>query len=168
MKVFRYFLTAAVCAALLCTACKSQNQKAEDGEEPAVESEVTEFAEESDDEISAAIRDMYLNGRFNDYGYLEEHCSAELLQKLADAYEYDCEPGQTVYAGWLFRSDSQDASSGKILRLWKEGDWYYYEGNDGEDDYPYRFINRVRASVRDGVVVFEDLENVKSFDDYQD
>ena len=50
------------------------------------------------------IRNFYQNRCFEDYRFLEAHCSAGLLSKLKKAYDYEGEG----YAVWLFRSGAQD------------------------------------------------------------
>lgn len=46
------------------------------------------------------IRSMYEESLYEDYTFLEQHCSKDLLEKLSE--EYDYEGGG--YAVWLFRS----------------------------------------------------------------
>jgi len=81
------------------------------------------------------IKDMYEHQRYNDYDYLEEHCTAKMLQQLKDNYDYDGEG----YAVWLFRSSGQDSNPDaanpetKILTInpSDKGDgWYDYQFMD--------------------------------------
>lgn len=161
---------AAICAAITVSGCKSGNgaQGKADGDQSEQTEGIIEFTSDNDDEIAAEIRKMYEGGMYDDYEYIEAHCTPKLLQQLTDDYDYDHDPDDIVYAVWDFRGDTNDACSSILLRLWKEGDWYYYEGNDGGDeDSEYKFVNRVQAAVVDGVVMFSKLERVKNSWDYK-
>lgn len=64
-------------------------------------------------------------------------CTPKLLQKLKDAYEYDCEDGE-CYATWLFKTNNQDGLSDvcEVKNISLEDDnWYKIEyvdmGNEG-------------------------------------
>ena len=71
------------------------------------------------------ITKMYNDKLYEDYDFLQKHCSPELLKKLQDAYTYDSyEP---AYATWLFRSGQQDSKPGSddktmILDVTADGD----------------------------------------------
>ena len=85
-------------------------------------------------EIADFITDMYENHRYNDYTFLEAHCTPRLLKYLREQYEYDGEG----YACWLFRTGSNDGKPGsegvkdKVLGIDKDGeDWYRYQFTDG-------------------------------------
>ena len=85
-------------------------------------------------EIADFITDMYENQRYNDYDFLEAHCTKRLLKYLREQYEYDGEG----YAVWLFRTSSQDGKPGaentkdKVTDITKDGDdWYRYKFTDG-------------------------------------
>ena len=73
------------------------------------------------------ITKMYNDKLYEDYDFLESHCSKELLKKLKDAYPYDSD--DVVYATWLFKSGYQDSnpdSEDKTILLgvtFEEG-WY--------------------------------------------
>ena len=54
------------------------------------------------DEIKFFITQMYNNKLYEDYDFLQKHCSVGLLKKLQDAYPYDTDG--VAYATWLFRS----------------------------------------------------------------
>lgn len=109
--------------------------------------------------IMRFIIETYNSGAFEDYDFLEAHCSQSLLDQLAADY-YDVEGGG--YAVWEFRTMAQDSKSDDVcphgvVTVTAEGDgWYAYEFFDGG----FRGINRVKASLKDGVVVFEALERV--------
>ena len=53
---------------------------------------------------------MYDDKLYEDYDFLQKHCSPELLKKLQDAYPYDSDG--VAYATWLFRSGQQDSKPG--------------------------------------------------------
>ncbi len=54
---------------------------------------------------------MYNKGKYDNVSWLRANCTKKLLSKLKRAYEYD--PCPTCYAGWLFRSNSQDGPSNR-------------------------------------------------------
>ena len=87
----------------------------------------------SEDTIKSFLTKMHNDKLYEDYDFLQKHCSPELLQKLQDAYPYDSEA--PAYATWLFRSGQQDSkpcSDGKtkILDVTADGDWYTYKALD--------------------------------------
>ena len=72
----------------------------------------------SEDYIKSFITKMYNDKLYEDYDFLQKHCSPELLKKLQDAYPYDSDCPS--YATWLFRSGQQDSkpgSDGKTMML---------------------------------------------------
>lgn len=104
------------------------------------------------------VVNMYNSSAFEDYDFLETHCSPSLLSQLTADY-YDGEGG---YAVWDFRTFAQDSKSDDvcphgIITVTAEGNgWYSYEFFDGG----FRGINRVKASIQNNVVVIEALEKV--------
>ena len=50
----------------------------------------------SENTIKSFITKMYNEGQYEDYAFLQKHCSQELLQKLQEAYPYDTD-------GWLMQ-----------------------------------------------------------------
>lgn len=94
-----------------------------------------------DEAAEQFIRGMYNTINFQDYDYLRSHCTENLLEKLAEAYEYDGE-GLAV---WLFRSGAQDSkyefAPTKILRVTPIGDnWYAYTALDAG----WKFTNALK------------------------
>lgn len=84
-----------------------------------------------DEAAKQFICEMYNNVNFEDYDYLQSHCTDKLLDKLTEEYEYDGD-GLAV---WLFRSGAQDSkyahASTKILHVTPIGDnWYSYTALD--------------------------------------
>lgn len=81
-----------------------------------------------DEEVMAFITDMYNEEKYNDYDFLEAHCSEQMLKQLAEEYIYDGEG----YATWSFRTGHQDWKSDTentscILRVEPVGGhWYTY------------------------------------------
>lgn len=87
------------------------------------------------------IRDMYEKARYEDYAFLEKHCSKSLLAQLSAAYDYE----GGGYAVWLFRSGAQDGPSDEhaIISMETEGDgWYRYTATD----MGVTFTKRIRLS----------------------
>lgn len=97
------------------------------------------------------IEDMYDNHRYEDYTFLEKHCSAKLLDKLSEAYDYDGDG----YASWLFRSGAQDGPNDKykLNLVYADGDWYNYEGLDMGNF----FRRSIRLSVKGSRYIIEDV-----------
>ena len=98
------------------------------------------------------VRTMYEESLYEDYGFLEKHCSEALLKKLSDEYDYE----DGGYAVWLFRSGCQDGDSDehRIVSITEDGDWYTYEGID----MGCPFTRKVRLSTSGGRIIIEDLE----------
>ena len=112
------------------------------------------------DEIKSFITLMYNNKLYEDYDFLQKHCSAELLKKLQDAYPYDTD--EKVYATWLFRSGQQDSKPGAdnktiMLEVKADGDWFVYTALD----MGWEFTNRIKITNKGGEIVIEDICAVK-------
>lgn len=100
------------------------------------------------------IRGMYENALYEDYGFLERHCSDSLLEKLSAAYDYDGEG----YAVWEFRSGAQDGPSNEhaVIGIEDEGDgWYRYTAVD----MGITFRKRIRISHEGGKIKVEDIKD---------
>lgn len=102
------------------------------------------------------ITRMYDEKLYEDYGFLQKHCSGELKKKLQDAFPYDTD--DTDYATWLFRSGHQDSkpgSDGKTMAqdVTGENGWYVYSGLD----MGWEFNNKIRLSNKDGRIIIEDI-----------
>ena len=80
------------------------------------------------DDIRFFITKMYEDKLYQNYDFLQKHCSLELLKKLQEAYPYDVDG--VAYATWLFRSEQQDSkpgTNGKSCMLEVKADkdnWY--------------------------------------------
>ena len=112
------------------------------------------------DEIKSFITQMYNNKLYEDYDFLQKHCSAELLKKLQDAYPYDTDG--VAYATWLFRSGQQDSKSRTddktiMLEVKADGDWFVYTALD----MGWKFTNRIKITNKGGEIVIEDVYAVK-------
>ena len=106
--------------------------------------------------FEAFITKMYNEKLYEDYDFLQKHCSPELLKKLQDAYPYDSD--EPAYATWLFRSDQQDSKPGSddktmILDVTADGDWYTYKALD----MGWEFTNRIKLTSKDGKIIIEDM-----------
>ena len=107
--------------------------------------------------FEAFITKMYNEKLYEDYGFLQKHCSPELLKKLQDAYPYDSDA--PAYATWLFRSGQQDSEpesddSTAVLEVTSDGDWYTYKALDMGRE----FTNRIKLTSRDGKIIIEDID----------
>lgn len=103
------------------------------------------------------ITKMYNENLYEDYDFLREHCSPELLKKLQDAYTYDTDT--VAYATWLFRSGQQDEKSSQdntttLLEVTFNGDWYTYKALD----MGWEFTRRIKLISKGGLIIIEDLE----------
>ena len=107
--------------------------------------------------FEAFITKMYNEKLYEDYYFLQKHCSPELLKKLQDAYTYDSD--EPAYATWLFRSGQQDSKPGSddktmILDVTADGDWYTYKALD----MGWEFTNRIKLTSKDGKIIIEDMD----------
>ena len=112
------------------------------------------------DVIKSFITQMYNNKLYEEYDFLQKHCSAELLKKLQDAYPYDTDG--IAYATWLFRSGQQDSKPGAddktiMLEVKADGDWFVYTALD----MGWQFTNRIKISNKRGEIIMEDICAVK-------
>lgn len=108
-----------------------------------------------DDAVKSFITRMYNESLYEDYGFLQEHCSPALLKKLEDAYTYDTD--SKAYATWLFRSGQHDSAQGAteriILDITVSGDWYTYTALD----MGHKFTNSIKIVCKEGKPVIEDI-----------
>ena len=116
--------------------------------------------EKSTDFVVKWIERMYNEKLYEDYDFLQKHCSAKLLKKLQDAYPYDTDG--IAYATWLFRSSQQDSKPGAddktiMLEVRAVGDWFVYTALD----MGWRFTNRIKLTNKSGEITIEDVCAVK-------
>lgn len=98
------------------------------------------------------IRDMYEKVLYEDYGFLEKHCTEGLLTKLSEAYDYEGDG----YAVWEFRSGAQDGPGDEhsVISIEDQGDgWYRYVAMD----MGLTFTKRIRLSHEGGKTMIEDI-----------
>ena len=109
------------------------------------------------DDIISFITKMYEDKLYQNYGFLQKHCTAELLKKLQNAYPYDTDG--VAYATWLFRSGQQDrkpGAYGKSCMLEVKADkdnWYIYRAID----MGWEFTKRIKVSAKDGNIVISNI-----------
>ena len=109
------------------------------------------------DNIRFFITRMYEDKHYENYEFLQEHCSAELLKKLQDAYPFDA--NGVAYATWLFRSSRQDSkpeSNGESCMVevkTDNGDWYIYRAID----MGWEFTKRIKVFNKNGKIVISDI-----------
>ena len=111
----------------------------------------------SEDTIKSFLTKMYNDKLYEDFDFLQKHCSPELLKNLQDAYPYDSD-GQ-AYATWLFRSSLQDSKPGSdgktmMLDVKADGDWYVYTALD----MGWKVTNRIKVISKDGKIIIEDMD----------
>lgn len=108
-------------------------------------------------DIRSFIIKMYEDKLYEDYDFLQKHCSSEFLKKLQEAYPYDADG--VAYATWLFRSGQQDSkpgTNGKSCMLdvkADKGDWYIYRAID----MGWEFTKRIKVFNTDGKIVISDI-----------
>jgi hypothetical protein len=112
------------------------------------------------DEIQSFTTQMYNNKLYEDYAFLQKHCSAELLKKLRDAYP--CDTDGIAYATWLFKSGQQDSKPGAddktiMLEIKADGDWFVYTALD----MGWKFTNKIKITNKGGEIVIEDVCTIK-------
>lgn len=103
----------------------------------------------------AFIRDMYENNLFEDYSFLEQHCSESLLAKLSEAFDYEGEG----YAVWKFRSGVQDGPSDEhvMTSIEDEGNgWHRYTAID----MGITFTKRIKITHEGAKTMIEDIVDV--------
>ena len=109
------------------------------------------------DDIRLFITKMYEDKLYQNYDFLQKHCSLELLKKLQEVYPYDVDG--VAYATWLFRSEQQDSkpgTNGKSCMLEVKADkdnWYIYRAID----MGWEFTKRIKVSTKDGKIVISDI-----------
>ena len=111
----------------------------------------------SEDTIKSFLTKMYNDKLYEDYDFLQKHCSPELLKKLQDAYPYDSDG--PAYATWLFRSGQQESktgSDGKIMMLdiKADSDWYTYTALD----MGWKVTNRIKVISKNSKIIIEDMD----------
>ena len=110
----------------------------------------------NDQAIVDFITEMYNNKSFQDYTFIEKHCSPSLLKKLSDDYDNPEDYEDRGYAVWNFRSGAQDGPSDRheIISVEQQGDgWFLYTFYDmGE-----KGSHKIRVFQKDGDFVIEDL-----------
>ena len=100
----------------------------------------------------AFITDFYNSKKFENEDFLKKYCSAEVLKKLADDYEYE----GGGYASWDFRSGYQDGPSNRheVISVEPLGDnWYQYSFYDMgiKGSHKIRVIQKDEDFVIDGL-----------------
>ena len=107
--------------------------------------------------FEAFITKMYNDKLYEDYDFLQKHCTPELLKKLQDAYPYDSD--EPAYATWLFRSGQQDSRPGSddmstIIEVTSDGNWYTYKAMD----MGWEFTRKIKLTSKDGMIIIEDYD----------
>lgn len=106
--------------------------------------------------FKAFIIKMYNKKLYEDYDFLQKHCSQELLKKLQDACPYDSD--EPAYATWMFRSGRQDCKPDSdcettLLDVKSEGEWYTYNALD----MGWEFTRRIKLSTNENRIIIDDI-----------
>ena len=118
------------------------------------------YDEKSTDFVVKWIERMYNDKLYEDYDFLQKHCTAEFLKKLQDSYPYDTDG--IAYATWLFRSGQQDVKPEAedktiMLEVKADGDWFIYTALD----MGWEFTNKIKLANKSGEIIIEDVCAVK-------
>ena len=114
-----------------------------------------------DQQAASFINNMYNGERFEDYSFLQNHCTRKMLKKLVDNYEYECDG--TCYATWLFRSGAQDekydGGATRIINVVAKDDhWYAYTALD----MGWKFTNWIYLIKSGNTFLIDDVITVNS------
>lgn len=115
--------------AVFVSACNGNKVNKEEADAQSSVDAETIIKEDVTDGAVYFIKEMYNNVCYENYAFLEKHCSADMLKKLEEDYENE----GGGYAVWDFRSGAQDGPSDlhEIISVTPEGDdWYKYEFYD--------------------------------------
>lgn len=129
--------------------------------EVAVDSIAEEVVVNESDSIVSFLTLMYSNYSYNDYRFLQKHCTQQLLAILSEAYDYDC-PETPCYATWLFRSSAQDEKSpteneSRVLFIKNLGEnWFEVEFYD----MGWKCVKRIKAYFNSQGIIMDNVENV--------
>lgn len=131
-------------------------QQAEQAEQERQQAEAALKAQE-EQHIISFITEMYNNHRYEDYAFLQRHCTAKMLRQLQDCYDYDCDEGP-CYATWIFRTGAQDSNypderTGIISVKHIGGSTYEYNYYDGG----WRGRSRINVTMVGGVEKIDDV-----------
>lgn len=116
------------------------------------------YGQNIDDSIAKQfITKMYNDKLYEDYDFLQEHCSQALLTKLQDAYPYDSD--DVAYATWLFRSGQQDSNPDAedktiLLGVTCKNGWYTYTALD----MGWKFSRQIKLVLKDDKIIIDDLK----------
>ena len=171
MKIKNLLMIMAVSSLMMSTnSCNSgKSTKTSNATEEEIDEAKAEKAQTNEEDITvdaqeeaaikAFITNMYENHLFEDYDFLEAHCSKQLLQYLRDEFEYDGDG----YAVWLFRTGTQDGKPGamdmkdQVLSITTDNDgWFHYTFTD----CGWRGENKLRAHMENGQVVMDAIEHL--------
>lgn len=100
----------------------------------------------------AFVTDMYNKKKFENYSWLRNHCTKNILNKLASDYDYD----DGGLATWDFRSINQDGPNNRheIISVEPQGDnWYLYRFYDmgTKGSHKIRVVQKGEDYVIDGL-----------------
>lgn len=106
------------------------------------------------DRILNFLKDMLVHSKFENYAFLNTHCTEKMLKKLESDYDYECDDGP-CYAVWDFREGASDVWEWKILEVKPESDgWFSYTFQENDVVRKHRIL----AREVNGVVMLFDLE----------
>ena len=163
-STLQYWIIGGIIALVIVFAFMPKRNKAETSIESVDQLTVDSIAsiapEEEERIIKEFITNMYNNHLYDEYRFLEKHCSRHLLEKLSEDYGYDHDG--VAYAVWNFQTGAPEAKPGgnnkkEIVSVVASGDgWYTYEFYDNG----WRGRTRLKCFIQDGEVIMDVLEKI--------
>lgn len=153
-KKFGVFITCTIAILLLVSSANKSYVNNADAT-----GKTTHVEAASDAGIAAFLKDLYADYVFRpgDFSDIRSHFSEEVLGRLRDGYEYDCDR-EECFAVWMFRSGHQDGidNDSKVLSVENAGNgWYEVCYSDMGFDGKCSF----KAQIKDGRVFITDFKN---------
>ena len=163
-STLKYWIIGGIIALVIVFAFMPKRNKAETSidsvDQLTVDSIASIAPEEEERIIKEFITNMYNNHLYDEYRFLEKHCSRHLLEKLSEDYGYDHDG--VAYAVWNFQTGAPEAKPGgnnkkEIISVVASGDgWYTYEFYDNG----WRGRTRLKCFIQDGEVIMDVLEKI--------
>lgn len=139
---------------------KAENERKAARAEAEREEAAAKKKSEEERQIINFITYMYNDRKYEDYDFLERHCTVKLLNKLRRDYYYDCDDGR-CYAVWAFRSGAQDCKDGACE--YRITSVHHVSGNTYDYSYydmGWRGTNRIKVFISHGNEIIDDVKQL--------
>jgi len=125
-----------------------------------IEAKETFSTSDIDKMVEDMLTDMYNNTRYEDYEWLESHCTNKCLKYLQKEYEYDCGE-DPCYAVWKFRTSNQDGYTDeqRLVSVENVGNGYY---NYTFIDMGFKGTNRVKVLFENNNLLIDEVINTEA------